>query len=86
MSSKTPTSRWFSPNRRGLALADEVRAAIPNAVDVVLDRSESSQSRRRASASSLDPRTAFTEYLAERDVDDPDLVSLFAEIYEEATP
>ena len=66
-----------------VGLADEVRDAIPNAVEVVLDnpaeRQRSSEPRQ-----TLDPTEAFARYLAEKDAADPRVQSLFAELLDEA--
>lgn len=66
-----------------VGLADEVRAAIPNAVEVVLespdDRTQSSEPRQ-----TLDPTEAFARYLADRDAADPRVETLFAELMDEA--
>jgi exonuclease SbcD len=66
-----------------VGLADEVRTAIPNAVEVVLDNV--AQPRRNAeSRQSLEPVEAFSRYLVDRDVGDPRVDALFAELLDEA--
>ena len=66
-------------------LGDEVRALFPNAVKVTIESETAApgrkpgRHRRDASAHEL-----FTGYLAEKGIDDPPLVKLFDEIYEEA--
>jgi exonuclease SbcD len=67
-----------------VGLADEVRAAIPNAVDVVLDDPEEHRRRETDDRETLVPAEAFHRYLAESDQDDPDVERLFAELLEEA--
>lgn len=67
-----------------VGLADEVRAAIPNAVDVVLETPEERPGRQVDERDSLVPGEAFHRYLAESDQDDPEVESLFAELLEEA--
>lgn len=66
-----------------VGLADEVREAIPNAVEVVLDnpveRNESVEPRQ-----GLDPTEAFARYLADKDAADPKVQTLFAELLDEA--
>jgi exonuclease SbcD len=69
-----------------VGLADEVRALFPNVVDVVLeaptDRGRGErvhETRTERSAHAL-----FTAYLRENEVDDPALVALFDELYDEA--
>jgi exonuclease SbcD len=71
------------PARAGLA--DEVRETFPNAVDVSVarDREEAGEldwdvDRLQASADEL-----LAEYLDYRDVDDPDVVALFRELWDE---
>ncbi len=67
-----------------VGLADQVRAAIPNAVDVVL---ESPDDRRRQDVDArkaLLPTEAFHRYLTESDQADPEVEALFAELFEEA--
>jgi exonuclease SbcD len=67
-----------------VGLADEVREAIPNAVEVVLDNphEEKTQTERRQG---LDPTEAFARYLADKDAADPKVEALFAELLDEAT-
>jgi exonuclease SbcD len=66
-----------------VGLADQVRDAIPNAVEVVLDnpaeRKKSTEPRQ-----ALDPTEAFARYLAEKDAADPRVQVLFAELLDEA--
>jgi exonuclease SbcD len=73
--------------RLRVGLADEVRALFPNVVDVVLETPDGRGQGERA-AESRTERSAhalFTAYLNENDVDDPALVALFDELYDEAT-
>jgi exonuclease SbcD len=64
-------------------LADEVRSAIPNAVEVVLDSPD--HPRRTSEArQGLDPVEAFTGYLADRNASDERVEALFAELLDEA--
>jgi exonuclease SbcD len=67
-----------------VGLADEVRGAIPNAVEVVLDnpleRKKSTEPRQ-----GLDPTEAFARYLADKDAADPKVQALFAELLDEAS-
>jgi len=70
------------PSRIGLG--DEVRELFPNTVKVIIgsgDESPEIAPERDAAAS---PHDLFTAYLTERDIDDPALVALFDELYEEA--
>lgn len=65
-----------------VGLADEVRNAIPGAVDVVLRSSEIAKPDREPRRS-LKRTEAFHRYLSERGVDDPGLEALFAELLDE---
>jgi exonuclease SbcD len=66
-----------------VGLADEVRDAIPDAVEVVLDNpAEGSRSPEPRQA--LDPTEAFARYLAQKDAADPRVQTLFAELLDEA--
>ena len=70
------------PSRIGLG--DEVRELFPNTVKVIIgsgDEHPEIAPERDAAAS---PHDLFTAYLTERDIDDPALVALFDELYEEA--
>lgn len=67
-----------------VGLADEVRAAIPTAVDVVLsdvDRSPKKVEKRQG----LDPVDAFARYLEERNANDSAVEALFAELLDEVS-
>jgi DNA repair protein SbcD/Mre11 len=71
------------PSRAGLA--DEVRALLPRAVDVRVERpaeeatSEPSRTRRGRS-----PRELFEEYAASEGIDDERVVQLFTRLYDDA--
>lgn len=67
-----------------VGLADEVRAAIPNAVDVVLETPQEHLRRQVDERETLVPADAFHRYLAEHDQDDSAVEDLFAELLEEA--
>jgi DNA repair protein SbcD/Mre11 len=67
-----------------VGLADEVRAVIPNTVDVVLESPEQRPQRAPDDREALPPTEAFHRYLAEHDQDDPTIEELFAELLEEA--
>ncbi|HEY0640998.1 MAG TPA: exonuclease SbcCD subunit D [Pseudonocardiaceae bacterium] len=67
-------------------LADQVRAALPNVLEVQLDpefrpRPEGTAGPRRAGRT---PTELFDAYLAEQNVDDPRVAALFAELLEGA--
>lgn len=66
-----------------VGLAEEVRAAIPNAVDVVLESPEERPRRQTEDREALIPAEAFHRYLAEGEQDDPKVEALFAELLEE---
>lgn len=66
-----------------VGLADAVREAIPNAVEVVLespDQPRTTMERRQG----LSPVEAFTRYLADNDAADPRVEALFAALLDEA--
>jgi exonuclease SbcD len=66
-----------------VGLADEVRAAIPNAVEVVLDNPVAKR-RQSEPRQGLEPVEAFHRYLQDRGSADPKVESLFAELLDEA--
>lgn len=66
-----------------VGLADEVRAAIPGVVEVVLDsptRAKAPSEQRQ----SLEPTKAFARYLSDSGKSDPKVEALFAELLDEA--
>lgn len=65
-------------------LADEVRDAIPNAVEVVLESPGRSDKEAEA-RQGLDPIDAFGRYLEDRNASDERVEALFAELLDEAT-
>jgi exonuclease SbcD len=65
-------------------LADEVRALLPRAVDVKIERTEAPDTETpRASRQGRSARDLFAEYLAGRDVDDPRVLALFERLHDE---
>src|SRR5215207_6484969 len=75
------------PARAGLA--DEVRAQVPNAVEVALAPGADTGDAGRSAAPDQDrlrrsPHDLLAEYLAERDAHDERVVALFDELVEEA--
>lgn len=66
-----------------VGLADEVRAAIPDAVEVVLDN-PSQREAQTEPRQALDPIEAFSRYLSERDASDERVEVLFADLLDEA--
>lgn len=69
--------------RARVGLADEVKAAIPGVVDVVLERTERAKPEREPRRS-LQRTEAFHRYLEDRGVEDHALEKLFAELLDEA--
>jgi exonuclease SbcD len=75
--------RVSEPARAGLG--DEVRQLLPNAVDIqvvaeAVDNNERRPSRQGRSATDL-----FHAYLGERNIEDPAVEALFAELLDAAT-
>jgi exonuclease SbcD len=70
------------PSRIGLG--DEVRELFPNTVKVVIGSGDEHPEITPERDSAASPHDLFTAYLTERDIDDPPLVALFDELYEEA--
>ncbi len=66
-----------------VGLSEEVRAAIPEVVEVVLESSEPVR-RESESRQKLKPTEAFHRYLTEKGVEDSLMESLFAELLDEA--
>lgn len=66
-----------------VGLADKVREALPNAVEVVLDN-PSAPKPSPEPRQGLQPVDAFSRYLADRDSADPKVAALFAELLDEA--
>jgi len=69
------------PARAGLA--EEVRALLPNAVQVSARPVDAEDGGHRVPRLGRSPDEVFAEYLAERDVDDPRLLTLFRELHDE---
>jgi exonuclease SbcD len=69
------------PGRAGLN--DEVRAAIPGAVEVNITRTENGQPRERVARAGRKPIELFESYLESRQVDDPAVIQLFRELEQE---
>jgi exonuclease SbcD len=67
-----------------VGLADEVRVAIPNAVEVVLAAPDDRRSTGGQPRQGLSPVEAFAGYLADRESHDPKVEALFAELLDEA--
>jgi exonuclease SbcD len=70
------------PARAGLA--EEVRALLPNAVDVTLAAPTDTVATSRPSRTGRSGAELFQSYLGERGVEDPRLEALFAELYDAA--
>lgn len=69
------------PGRVGLA--DEVRAVIPDAVEVVLESPDRGRRETVPARRSLEPVEAFSSYLIDRESSDPNVEALFAELLDE---
>jgi hypothetical protein len=69
------------PGRAGLN--DEVRAAIPGAVEVNITRTENGEPRERVARAGRKPIELFESYLESRQVDDPAVIQLFRELEQE---
>jgi exonuclease SbcD len=70
-----------------VGLGDEVRERFPNAVDVVVERPATGDERpeRATPRGERSPIELFGDFLADRDEEDPKLVALFRELYDEVT-
>jgi DNA repair protein SbcD/Mre11 len=66
-------------------LNEEVRAAIPGAVDVVIASSPDEQRPRRLSGDGQMPVELFQSYLSSKQVDDPAVVELFRQLEQEVS-
>ena len=66
-----------------VGLADEVREAIPGAVEVVLDSPDPVR-KTRVSRQGLRPSEAFHRYLDEKGAEEKEVEALFAELLDEA--
>jgi len=68
-------------------LADEIRAQVPDAVEVVLAPREGDEARRRSDPDRLrrTPHDLFAEYLDDHDAADERVVRLFDELVDEMT-
>ena len=64
-------------------LNEEVREAIPGAVDVIITQPEDRSPRERVERVGRSPAALLEAYLASKDVDDPAVVELFRELEEE---
>ena len=69
--------------KASVGLADEVRKAIPGAVEVILGNPNPVK-KTTISRQSLQPADAFHTYLKEKSRDDKEVESLFAELLDEA--
>ncbi len=67
-----------------VGLADEVRRAIPNAVDVVLRENDMKRPSNSEGRTTVSGPEAFHQYLADNDVVDEEVEALFAELLDEA--
>lgn len=68
-----------------VGLGEEVRELFPNAVKVIVEHTaDGGDGRKDIDRSHLTPRELFAAYLDEKEVEDPRLIALFDELYEEA--
>lgn len=67
-----------------VGLADEVRAAIPNAVEVLLEGPRATAERPEP-RQSLEPAEAFSRYLSDRGHADERVEALFSELLDEVS-
>jgi len=68
-----------------VGLGEEVRELFPNAVKVIVDHTaDGGPDPEETDRSHLGPRELFAAYLEEKEIEDPRLVALFDELYEEA--
>jgi exonuclease SbcD len=70
------------PRRAGMA--DELRAQLPNLVDIRLAEIEEGVARPAPPSTDRPPDALFAEYLAERNASDERVLALFRELLEEA--
>ncbi len=75
------------PGRAGLG--DLVREKLPNALEVMLDEEHrprpGGRDGDRPSRAGRSPQELFSDYLRERDIDDPRIQAMFAELLDEIT-
>lgn len=64
-------------------MGEDVRKLFPSAVKVIAAAPEDERPTDTVDRQTLSPQDLFTRYLDERDIEDPALVSLFSELYEE---
>jgi len=64
-------------------LNEEVRSAIPGAVDVVVARPDAGEQRQRATRVGRSPLELFETYLASKEIEDKAVVDLFRELEQE---
>jgi exonuclease SbcD len=65
-------------------LADEVRAVLPRAVDIRIEAPAAADGSSRPRRAGRSARELFVEYLESESVDDPRVVQLFTQLYDEA--
>lgn len=66
------------PGRAGLA--DDVRAVLPDALEVRVERDDSQRIRRLDERRRASPQESFAHYLAEQGIDDVRIVGLFGDL------
>lgn len=75
--------RVFVRERARAGLADEVRALLPRAIDVQIERDEADPVEQATTRRGRSPRELFAEYLIAREVDDPRVLRLFDALHDE---
>ena len=66
-----------------VGINEEIRAAIPGAIDVVIARPDEAKTRERATRAGRSPVELFETYLSSIGVEDPAVVDLFRELEQE---
>lgn len=78
--------RVILTQKASAGLADQVREKLPNTLDVQIDEKFRARSETGAVKSRIgrSPTDLFADFLSEREVDDPRLGAMFAELLEES--
>ena len=87
LATDVPPDAWLRVRLRerpAAGLADRVREALPNAVDVMIAREDEPSAESRPERLGRHPAALFEDYLREHDAHDQRLLELFAELQEEA--
>ncbi|OLF12922.1 exonuclease sbcCD subunit D [Actinophytocola xinjiangensis] len=78
--------RVILTQKASAGLADQVRDKLPNTLDVQIDEKFRARADTRVTRSRIgrSPTDLFADFLSEREIDDPRLGAMFAELLEEA--